>query len=86
LRDVVGDEGGDVIRLAQLAFDLHDQRLHPHASACSSPVRKHFFFEKKKQNTFAKLRASTPALPHPQQSKVFCALLFKKALLSSLFF
>jgi hypothetical protein len=43
---------------------------------------KRCFFEKKKQKTFAEMRAMAPATPQPPVIKSFCALFFKKALLS----
>jgi len=55
------------------------------SSQVNKKARKNFFFEKKKQKTFGPLRA---ALGRQRRNaarrglKVFCALFFKKALLS----
>jgi homoserine O-acetyltransferase len=44
----------------------------------SARGRKHFFFEKKKQKTFASLGSLQPEKPQPKQSKVFCFFFSKK--------
>jgi hypothetical protein len=46
---------------------------------CSPEVSKHFFFEKKKQKTFAELDLGRWDARGPVQQKFFAALFFKKA-------
>jgi hypothetical protein len=43
-----------------------------------SGAGKHFFFEKKKQKTFAKWTSLSPAKPKPKRTKSFLPLFFQK--------